>query len=317
MARLGMIELDQLPTMQVLEDLDSEAVLEARMTEFVDLWKESDPPAGAQYDVASLETDPIKLTQEASTYFELLLRDRVNQAAKAVTLAFASGSDLDAIGSRYPGGVPRTTGESDDHYRSRIWLSVSTLSPYGVYDSYVFWASTIAPELRDATAIAKKRGTPDVVVTIMADGNKVELGSDSKSVTAFPSPTPTITQINTVRDYILKESRKALTDVVTVRAPKIYHVNYKIRYWLFPSWDQKLIEPELYRATAELIEKQRWIGYSHTQAAIEGALMKNGVFNIVVDSPADTEITLEDVVVVDSVKLTYAGRSGFEEPIEP
>jgi phage-related baseplate assembly protein len=317
MARLGVIELDQLPAMQVLEKLDSESILTARMAQFVALWKSYDPPAGAEYDVDGLEFDPIKITQEASTYFELLLRDRVNQAARAVTLAYASGSDLDAIGSRYPGGMPRLSGESDDHYRMRIWLSSNTLSPHGVYESYVFWALTADKTLRDATAVAQ-RGTPNVTITIMADGTPVAANAARNGITTFPNPTPTIAQIDAVRRYVESNSRKALTDVVSVRAPKIVSTTYKIDVWFFPGWDVDLLMPELYTAAAELIEKQRWLGYSHTIDSIDAALKRSGVYKIkVIEPAADIEIDRHEVVQVESVSIRYAGRGGFEEPTEP
>lgn len=316
MARLGVLEIDQLPRMQVLETLSSENIIASRMQRFVAIWADSDPPAAANYDVQNLEFDPIKITQEANAYFELLLRDRVNQAAKSVTLAFASGTDLDAIASRYPGGVPRLAGESDDHYRLRVWLSANTLSSHGVYESYVFWAVTARPELRDVTASAKT-GTPNVTITIMADGDPITLNPQKNGITAFPNPRPSVEQIDAVRQYVLSNSRKALTDVVTVRGPKVVQVQYKIRYWLFPTWDKAAAELQLWKAIAALLEKQRWIGYSHNQSAMEAALMTAGIFNIIVDSPADTTIDITEVVEVTKVTLTYAGRGGFEEPIEP
>jgi phage-related baseplate assembly protein len=314
-----MIELDQLPDMKVLEKLDSDAVIAERMRQFVALWAKHDPPAGARYDVENLEFDPIKINQEANSFFELLLRDRVNQAAKAVTLAFASDSDLDAIGSRYPGGMPRMVGETDDQYRLRIWLSPNTLSPHGTYESYVFWALTGALTaglpLRDATAVAR-RGTPYVTITVMAEGTSVK--STGTGITAYPDPTPTIVQIDAVRTYVGAHNRKGLTDVVSVRAPKIVKTEYLIDYWLFPSWDKSAIETEMYGAAAVLLEKQRWLGYSHTRDSIDAALKVPGVYKIHVVSPAvDVEIDQHETVIVTSVLLRYKGRGGFEEPFEP
>lgn len=320
MARLGSLELDQLPSMQVLETLNSELIIEERMKQFVELWRKNDPPAGAQYDVDNLEFDPIKINQEANAFFELLLRDRVNQAAKGVTLAYAAGSDLDAIASRYPGGMPRITNESDDNYRMRIWLSPNTLSPHGTYEAYVFWALTGARmsglPLRDATAVAK-RGTANIIITIMADGTPVTANTEKDGVTAPPSPTPTTVQIDAVRTYVGSSSRKGLTDVISVRSPKIVNTQYRINYWLFPGWDRDLIEPALYDAIAKLIEKQRWLGYSHTIDSIDAALKTSGVYKIhVVEPVVDVEIDQHEVITVDSVSIDYMGRAGFEEPIE-
>lgn len=319
MARLGIIELDQLPAMKVLEDLSAESIILSRMTQFVAFWKQHDPPAGAVYDVEGLEFDPIRILQEANAYFELLLRDRINQAAKSVTLAFGSDSDLDAIASRYPGGVPRLPGETDDRYRTRIWLSANMLSPHGVYEAYVFWALTAVPTLRDATAVAK-RGTANVTITIMAEGLPIkfeETAFNVLRVSEFPSPIPTTAQVDAVRTYVGEKARKGLTDVVSVRVPKLVMVDYVVRYWLFPGWDKSTMDRELWKAFAALLEQQRWLGYSHVQAAVEAALKRSGVFNVIVDSPADTIIAEHEIVFVRSVKLIYAGRGGFEAAPEP
>ena len=177
MNRLGVLDPKSLPHFDVLEALNAETILEGRMDRFVELWKEHDPPAGAVYDVEGLEFDPIKITQETSTYFELLLRDRVNQAARSVTLAFAVGGDLDAIASRYPGGVPRlrdeqgNPDEDDERYRRRIWLSPATLSPHGTEEAYVFWALSADRTLHDASATTVE-GTGRVKIAIMAIGRR-------------------------------------------------------------------------------------------------------------------------------------------------
>lgn len=320
MARLGSLELDQLPVMEVLEQLNSEGIISERMRQFVELWRKYDPPAGAQYDVDALEFDPIKINQETNAFFELLLRDRVNQAAKGVTLAYAAGADLDAIASRYPGGMPREAGESDDSYRTRIWLSVNTLSPHGTYEAYVFWAMTGALSegvpIRDATAVAK-RGTANVTITIMANGTPVVANDAKNGIVPFPSPLPSSSQLDAVRKYVESSQRKALTDVVSIRSPKIVNTQYKINYWLFPGWDRGLIEPALYDAAAKLVEKQRWLGYSHTIDSIDAALKTSGVYKIhVVEPVADIEIDKHEVVVVDGVSLNYMGRGGFEEATE-
>ncbi len=169
-SRFSTIRPELLPTMQVLQSIDTEALINARMQKLKQIWLQHDPPNAANYDVENLEFDPIRINQELNAYFELLVRDRVNQAARAVTLAFSVGSDLDAIASRYPGGVPRKTAnvpslpgvpaqvqsdpnllwtgagtqEPDPLYKQRVWLSPNILSLSGpgqaVYESYVYWA---------------------------------------------------------------------------------------------------------------------------------------------------------------------------------
>jgi phage-related baseplate assembly protein len=314
--------LSQLPAFSVLEAISTEGIITARMTALVGYWAANDPPNAAQYDVNNLEFDPIRINQECGTYFELMVRDRVNQAARACTLAFAVGGDLDAIGSRYPGGMPRLPGETDSAYQTRIWLSPNTLTQNGVYESYVFFSLTAAQiagtPLRDCQ-VQSTPGLPDVRITIMADGAPVSYDAANGIFSPFPSPVPTEAQIVTVMDYVaaVGMGRKGLTDVVTVNGPRIVSVPYIIKVWLYPGWDSVSTMLQLNKALAALIESQRFLGFSHTIAAIEGALKVGGVFNIEVDSPSkDMIIDTNAVIIVPSVSLKFAGHSGFG-PLSP
>jgi hypothetical protein len=166
MSRLSVINLAELPPMQVIETIDTEAIMRARMGRFKELWASYDPPLGVQYDVENLEFDPIRINQECCTLFELMERDRVNQAARDVTLAFGWGGNLDGIASRYPSGVPRLPvvseprpfeqfpqdWESDDRYRQRIWLAPNLFSPHGTAEAYEFFALTADATMHDARA---------------------------------------------------------------------------------------------------------------------------------------------------------------------
>ncbi len=91
------IDLSQLPAPLVVESLDFESLFALRKEEFITLY-----PADQQDAVRltlSFESDPIvKLLQE-SAYRELLLRQRVNEGAQAVMVAYAIGSDLDQLGA--------------------------------------------------------------------------------------------------------------------------------------------------------------------------------------------------------------------------
>jgi len=293
MSRISVIALSELAEMNVIEKIDTEEIIVARMNDLKTRWASYDPPAAAQYDVEGLEFDPIKINQEVSTYFELMLRDRVNQAARAVTLAFASNDDLDAIASRYPGGVPRIDGETDERYRRRVWLSPNMLSPHGIFEAYVFWALTADPTLRDATATSV-RGSGNIKVTIMAEG---------------ANPTPTAAQLNAVMIYVESEARKGLTDVISVASPRITSCKYRIRVWLLPGFDQLGVMTKLNTAITNLIETQRWLGYDHTHVAISAAMYITGVYNIVIDEPAEDVLVADDgLVQVSDVKLTYIGR---------
>jgi len=296
--RISILVPANLQRMIVLEDLDAEMIIDQRMARLKQLWSEYDPPAAAQYDVEILEFDPIKINQEVCTYFELLLRDRVNQAARSITLAYAIGTDLDAIASRYPGGVPRLPNESDDRYRRRIWLSPNTLSPHGTAEAYEFWALTAEPLLRDVTAIRSVMHDyyPTILITCL-------LGPESES------PSPTQEQLVRIRAYISSLSRQGLTDVISVNPPKIRETAYKLNVYLFPgtSPDQALAKIKV--NLEKLVLDQYWLGHDHTHTAIHASCAFSGVHHVEIVEPfTDILIPADWVVKVTDIQLFLAGR---------
>ncbi|MCK9911337.1 hypothetical protein MXD81_19455, partial [Microbacteriaceae bacterium K1510] len=87
---------------------------------------------GLAYNVAMLESDPAVKIAEAAAYRETLIRARVNDAVRAVLLAYAHGTDLDHKGvdfevARMVMGADPDTGapimEDDERLRRRQQLA--------------------------------------------------------------------------------------------------------------------------------------------------------------------------------------------------
>lgn len=344
-SRFSVIRPDLLPTMQVLQSISTEDIIARRMQQLLIIWNKYDPPNAAQYDVQNLEFDPIKINQELNAFFELLVRDRVNQACRAVTLAFAVGSDLDAIASRYPYGVPRlmydTSGnvvsaadiaagatvaltETDAAYRQRIWLSPNILSlsgpGQGTYESYKFWALS-APQfagqslLRDASCFTKA-GTGNVYIPIMADVFAPVSTLDPITQTVYTTtfngnPTPTKPQIEAVYEYITAPdtARKGLTDVVNVLAPKVANTSIRAKVWLFPGVDKSSTMLAAMQAVNQLVAALRWLGADLTMMSLEGAFAaQTGVYDVEISSPTgDLKVDSGGCINVVSSTLTYMG----------
>jgi phage-related baseplate assembly protein len=295
--RISVLVPANLQPMVVLEKLDVETILADRMARLKQLWASYDPPVAAQYDVENLEFDPIKINQEVCSYFELMLRDRVNQAARSITLAYAIGTDLDAIASRYPGGVPRLPGESDDRYRRRIWLSPNTLSPHGTSEAYEFWAMTALPALRDVTAIRSVMYDyyPTILITCL-----MELPA---------SPTPSDEQLMRVRSYIQSLSRMGLTDVISVNPPKIKDINYNVGVWLYPGAIPEQALGKINDNLHQLVNDQYWLGHDHSLMAINAACNLSGVHHVnIIEPVTDVFVPLDWVIRVNSITVTMAGR---------
>lgn len=107
------MNLNELPTPEVIEELSLKEILEQMIENFRKIAPEFS---------AYVESDPLIKLMEVCAYRELLLRQKLNQSAKANLLAFATGTDLDNLAAFY--GVERKPGESDDDLRERIKLKI-------------------------------------------------------------------------------------------------------------------------------------------------------------------------------------------------
>ena len=91
---MNRIDLSKLPAPQLIEELDYESILSQMRTKMREIC-----PEWTGYE---LESDPANKILEVAAYREMLLRQRVNEAARSVMIAFATGSDLDHLAAFYP-----------------------------------------------------------------------------------------------------------------------------------------------------------------------------------------------------------------------
>ncbi|PAV68461.1 hypothetical protein WR25_25735 [Diploscapter pachys] len=124
---MSQVDLSKLPVPQLLEDLDFEALYLEDLASFR-------AHMGNRW-TAKLESDPVIKLLEVGAYRKLLNRARVNDAAKALLLAYAKEGDLDQLAANVslqrlviraanPNTIPPTELllESDDALRERVQL---------------------------------------------------------------------------------------------------------------------------------------------------------------------------------------------------
>lgn len=156
------IDLSQLPSPKVIETLDFEVILAARKEAFLSLYPEEQQ--AEMSNRLALESEPLTKLLQEGTYRELLLRQRINDAARAVMLAHAQEADLDQIGANYnvfrltldvgdlTASPPRApVYESDNDFRRRIQLSPEGYTTAGSEQSYVFHGLSADADVADST----------------------------------------------------------------------------------------------------------------------------------------------------------------------
>ncbi|MBN3771382.1 baseplate J/gp47 family protein [Burkholderia sp. Se-20378] len=271
------IDLSQLPSPDVVETIDYETLLAARKARFVSLY-----PADERAEIIAtlaLESEPIvKLLQE-NAYREIVLRQRVNDAARAVMLAYAVGTDLDHLAALF--GIRRLTitpadpehnlaavMESDTDLRARTQLAPQSLSVAGPEGAYVSHARNADGRVLDASAVSP--APCEVLVSVLArDGDG----------TADPA------LIAAVAAALQADDVRPLTDKVTVRGAEILRYQVRARLVFFAGPDRAVALAEANRAMKKYTESMHRLGMEVTLDGIYAAARAAGVQKVILESP--------------------------------
>ncbi|MGC0152673.1 baseplate assembly protein [Chromobacterium vaccinii] len=157
---MGAINLSALPPPDVVETLDFEVVLADICATLLRV-APADMRAGIAAALKS-ELEPIQMLAQVAAYRELLLRQRVNEAARATLLAYAEKADLDNRAADYgvtrllvrpadPNANPPTSAEyeNDERLRYRCQMALEGLAAAGPRGAYRFHALSASVDVAD------------------------------------------------------------------------------------------------------------------------------------------------------------------------
>ena len=252
------VDLSRLPAPDVVEALDFEAILAAMTADLRERWPALD---------ALVESEPALKVLEACAYRELLVRQRVNEAARSVMLAFARGSDLDHLGALL--GTLRHPGEDDTHFRARAQLSVEGMATAGSAQAYRYHALGADPRVAQAAVTSPAPG--EVTVTVLsteADG----AASDAL--------------IAAVRAHLDDHRIRPLTDVVTVASARILRYQVEAALTLEAGPDAQVVRAAAEAAVRALVTSHRRLGAAVFRSKLIAALHVEGVVRVTLHRPA-------------------------------
>jgi phage-related baseplate assembly protein len=266
-----MIDLSILPAPSVVESLDFETLYAQRKARLLALYPDEERAAMAAR--LELESEPmVKLLQE-NCYQELILRQRINDAARAVLLAHATGTDLDNLAAFF--GVERLPDERDSALRLRIQLSLHSLSVAGPVNAYRFHALSTHPDVLDASVSSPAPGT--VRVTLLPKLN---------------AETPTPDLLALVDHALNAEDVRPLTDTVEVQAAHIQPFEVQATLHLHPGVPHDITLDAVRQALHRYVTEQYVLGGAIHLSALYAALQQPGVRHAELLAPT-AEIILE------------------------
>jgi phage-related baseplate assembly protein len=274
-------ELASLPAPSAIEPLGYDEILAAMLNGFIAIYPDYS---------ALLESDPAVKIFEVCAYRELLLRNRINEAAKANLLAFAIASDLDHLADFY--GVTRLSNESDDALRYRIRDKIMGWSSAGGMAQYRYWAMSASADIRDVAVDSPQSGV--VRISVLAQGND----------DICP---PEI--IDAVKAVVLRDDVKVLTDTVQVVAADLIKTQIVANVWLYPDTPEEALT-SIKAALINQLAINAGLGWDLTQSWIISQIHSlGGVYRVELLSPnQDLIVKANQAVRVLSVTLNFAGR---------
>ncbi|MBV0841357.1 baseplate assembly protein [Serratia liquefaciens] len=284
---MATIDLSQLPAPGVIESLDFESIFSERKAWFISLF-----PVDKQESVRrtlQFESEPVvKLLQE-NAYREVLLRQRVNEAAQAVMLGYAAGSDLDQLGGNYnvarlvitpadDSTLPPVAAvmESDSDFRVRIQQAFEGLSVAGSVGAYQFHGRSADGRVADVSVTSP---TPaSVTVSVLSrEGD----GTASPELIAI------------VEAALNAEDVRPVADRVTVQSAAIVSYEIDAVLYLFPGPEAEPVRQASEQKLKAYIGTQHRLGRDIRLSAIYAALHVEGVQRVELKSPA-ADIVLDE-----------------------
>ena len=266
---MSTVDLSALPPPQVLESLDFEEVYQEELSVFRaymgDNWN------------AQLESDPVVKLLELGAYRRLQTRARINDAAKALLLAYARGTDLDHLAANVRlkrlviqeadaqsvPPVPKVM-ELDDALRERIQLVYEGLTTAGPRNSYILHARNASALVADAQA--ESPSPAHVVVTVLhLEGNGV----------ADPM------LLAKVLEYLSDEDIRPVGDRLTVQSAEVkeYRID-AVLHMAGTGSENEAILAEATRRLAQWINPRRRLGVEVARSAIDAQLHITGVSRV-------------------------------------
>ncbi|MFU3873521.1 baseplate J/gp47 family protein [Pseudomonas aeruginosa] len=295
MSQFTAINLALVAAPKVVEELDFEQVYGEMLADLLARMPEFD---------ALLESEPVIKILQVAAYRETVLRQRVNDAARAVMLPYSTGTDLENLGALF--GVTRllitpadlaavppvpAVYESDDDYRYRIQLSLEGLSTAGPEGAYIFHSMSANGQVLDASATSPEPG--EVLITVL---------SREGDGTASPE------LLATVDAALTAESVRPLTDFVTVQGAAIvaYEVQATLHFYAGP--DRAVIMANAQAAIEAYVAGLHRLGMDVTLSGIYAALHQPGVQRVDLISPtANLVVDRQSASYCSSINLTDGG----------
>lgn len=302
---MAVIDLSQLPAPEIIEVPDFETLLAERKENLIALYPADEQ--AAMRSVLALESDPLVKCLQENVYREILLRQRINEAAQAVMVAYALGTDLDQLAANNnvkrltispanPDAVPPVAAvmESDDDLRLRVPGAFEGLSVAGPTAAYEYYAKSADGRVSDVSATSP--APAEVLITVLSRENSGAATDDL---------------LNAVNSALNAETVRPVADRVTVQAAAIFDYQVKATLHLFDGVAAGPCLEAAQAAMAAYLTDQKKLGRSVRRESYGAVLRVAGVDWVDITEPAqDIILNRTQAGNCTAVAVTVASDNG-------
>ena len=268
------IDLSSLPLPNILTSIDFDAELDALKADLITRY----PSVAAALD---LESEPLLKLLEVFAYRIILKSGEINAKSKGLLLAYATGSDLDHLGSNVdvyrllispanPNSVPPTPAryETDEAFRRRIQLSQER-DCAGSTGAYQYWALSGDADVRDVSVLTPTAGV-------------VELYIQSASAEIAPQAL-----LDTVATALDPDTHRPFTDSLSILAATPFDFEVVAELTLYQGPDAAVVQANAQTALNTYLDQVSYLGYDATRSGLFAALHQSGVQRVNLIAPAN------------------------------
>ncbi|WP_460645835.1 baseplate assembly protein [Leclercia adecarboxylata] len=298
---MPIIDLSQLPAPDVVEVLDFEVILAERKATLISLFPEEQQEAVAR--TLALESDPLVKYLEENAYREVIWRQRVNDAARANMLAYASKNDLENMAANNntqrltitpadDSTIPPTAAvmESDNDLRLRAQQAFEGMSVAGPTGAYEYHGRSADGRVADISVVSPSPAC--VTITVL---------SRESDGTASPE------LLAVVEKTLNAEDVRPVGDRVTVQAAEIVPYQIDALLYFYPGPEAEPIRQAAELKLKSYITSQHRLGRDIRRSAIYAALHVEGVQRVELISPASDIVLGKDQASFCTDYLITAG----------
>jgi phage-related baseplate assembly protein len=299
MSAFTAIDLSKLQPPQIVETPDFEKILADMKAQLI----AKVPEIAA---IMALESEALVKAFEVFAYREMILRARINDAAKGVMLAFAERADLDHLAVLF--GITRQIVqtadatvtppraeilEDDERLRRRTQLALEGSTSAGSKGAYISHGLSADARIKDIGVFNPEAG----VVQISVLSNNADGAADAAL-------------IGIVNAALNDEDVRPLTDDVQVQSAQIIDYSINAILTLYDGPDADFVLDKAREAARLYANAHHVLGHDITVSALHAALHQAGVQNVnLISPPADIVIAAHQAAYCTGIQVSIGGRN--------